>query len=337
MLCHIDYCTMMKQNQRSYKLGQPTLNTVFVIILLLFSHILSAQSDNLITGSPTNCKESINSVDYQNYFINNPKPDATYTWTITGDADFNSSSTAVGTNVNVRFLQNTGTVTLSVIESINDIQTASSSLEINKNLRPQITSIDGPTGWGAVCLTQKNVLYTAHGINATSFVWTVPEGNTITSQTDNSIRVDFNEGTGNFSVFAQNGEGCLSYQGLHPYISPQEECIPEPACEIVLAVSDAETCKGQDFSIDVNMQDIDSCGCIVSYKFYVDYDNSIMEYTGTDSSITDMGNGELAIMVLTDGTTTYTGGNLASLQFTALDNGTADVAVNANLGVDIEG
>ena len=136
------------------------------IIALLMSVVCSYAQDLEIVGMPIDCKESSSSVDYQQYGVLALGNHSYYEWTIEGGADFNPSRTATGSFVTVRFTEGTGTVILRVTERSGNTVLRTGVREISKNIRPTMVSVDGPTGWGAVCLEQKGVVYTATANNA---------------------------------------------------------------------------------------------------------------------------------------------------------------------------
>ena len=120
----------MKQNQKSNIFCQLILSTTFILFLLLLSTNNFAQSNISIIGKVINCKESVSTIDYEQYSIANSNPNAIYNWTIVGSADFNTLKTTTGTHVTVRFLDQLGDVTLTVTESIQNQITATKSLVI---------------------------------------------------------------------------------------------------------------------------------------------------------------------------------------------------------------
>jgi hypothetical protein len=189
------------------------------------------QSLVTITGLSVDCKTNVGDIDWSSYSVPT-KSGSVYTWSISAGADFNTASTATGTTVQVRFLANTGTVTLTVTETTSGLVTGVGTIVISKNIRPTVGVISGAANFGGVCLTEHNVPYSVVGTNASSYVWTVPDGDVITSlvQVQNNITVSFNQitnsnnGAGNIVVFGQNGAGCLSYQGSSLWIGPNGVC-----------------------------------------------------------------------------------------------------------------
>ena len=79
--------------------------------------VVDSYSQNLeIIGLPTDCKESISSIDYLQYEVLASSSNVVYEWSIEGGADFNPSRTAIGNSVTVRFTEGTETVILRVTE-----------------------------------------------------------------------------------------------------------------------------------------------------------------------------------------------------------------------------
>lgn len=298
------------------------------IIALLMSVVCSYAQDLEIVGMPIDCKESSSSVDYQQYGVLALGNHSYYEWTIEGGADFNPSRTATGNFVTVRFTEGTGTVILRVTERSGNMVLRTGVREISKNIRPTMISVDGPTGWGAVCLEQKGVVYTATANNAQSFTWTVPEGNTLVSQSGNTAVVDFHGVAGNMVVCAQNGEGCVSYNCLHPYVAPVGDCPQPQQCEMTVSVENKSVCQNDVFDVTLSMSE-EECYCISSMLFSVRYNPSVLQLEGIVSQSNDViynasGDGIVNAHIITNGTG-FRGGNIGTLRFKALESGTSDI------------
>ena len=92
-------------------------NKIGITIVALLLAVVCSYAQNLeIIGLPTDCKESISSIDYLQYEVLASSSNVVYEWSIEGGADFNPSKTAIGNSVTVRFTEGTGTVILRVTE-----------------------------------------------------------------------------------------------------------------------------------------------------------------------------------------------------------------------------
>lgn len=305
-------------------------NKIGITIIALLLAVVCSYAQNLeITGSSIDCRESSSSVDYLPYGILRPGAHSTYEWSIEGGADFITSNTATGTGVMVRFTEGTGTVTLRVTERIGSRIVGTRVKEISKNIRPTMVSVDGPTGWGAVCSEQKGVVYTATANNAQSFTWTVPEGNTLVSQSGNTAVVDFHGVAGNMVVCAQNGEGCVSHNCLHPYVAPVGDCPQPQQCEMAISAENKSVCQNDVFDVALSMSDVD-CYCVNSMFFSVRYNSSVLQLEGVNSQsnfvrFKDCGNGMVSAIISVENGTGFRGGNIGTLRFKALESGTSDI------------
>lgn len=303
------------------------IGTIFIALLL---SVVCSYAQNLeIIGLPTDCKESISSIDYLQYEVLASSSNVVYEWSIEGGADFNPSKTAIGNSVTVRFTEGTGTVILRVTERDGNSVLRTGIKEIAKNIRPTMVSVDGPTGWGAVCSEQKGVVYTASANNAQSFQWTVPTGNTLVSQSGNTAVVDFHGVAGNITVFAQNGEGCVSYEALHPYIAPIGECQQPQQCEMVISAENKSVCQNDVFDVALSMSDVE-CYCVNSMFFSVRYNSAVLQLEGVNSQsnfvrFKDCGNGMVSAIISVGNGTGFRGGNIGTLRFKALESGTSDI------------
>lgn len=306
-------------------------NKIGITIIALLMSVVGSYAQNLeIIGLPTDCKESISSIDYLQYEVLASSSNVVYEWSIEGGADFNPSKTAIGNSVTVRFTEGTGTVVLRVTERNGNSVLRTGIKEIAKNIRPTMVSVDGPTGWGAVCSEQKGVVYTASANNAQSFTWTVPEGNTLVSQSGNTAVVDFHGVAGNITVFAQNGEGCVSYEALHPYIAPIGECQQPQQCEMVISAENKSVCQNDVFDVALSMSDVE-CYCVNSMFFSVRYNSAVLQLEGVNSQsnfvrFKDCGNGMVSAIISVGNGTGFRGGNIGTLRFKALESGTSDIA-----------
>jgi len=128
----------------------------------------------------------------------------TYSWTLPSGAS--GSSTTNSISVNYGALAISGTLSVRGINACGS--GASSSLAITVSLSSPVAAgtISGPT---TVCKGQTGVVYTVPAItNATSYIWTLPDGAT-DSSTTNSISVDFGTSmsSGTMSVKGHNACG----------------------------------------------------------------------------------------------------------------------------------
>lgn len=175
-----------------------------------------------IVGKQIICKDDVNfQWTYETYAVENPNAESTYQWAIsnTSLAIFNGGN--IGSTVNLRFLAGSGELTLSVTEIRNGIVIGTTHTLININLRPQRpqANIQGIQGWPGVCPFQEDVEYS---ISAPSqILWDVQElqgASIVSGQGTSSVRVNFGQASGNLAAFAQNGEGCRSYDATRIWI-----------------------------------------------------------------------------------------------------------------------
>ncbi|MCK9563114.1 MAG: T9SS type A sorting domain-containing protein, partial [Bacteroidales bacterium] len=186
-------------------------------------------------------------------------------------------------------------------------------------------------------------VYTAYGENATSFVWTVPQGNTIVQQTSNSITVDFHGVQGNITVFAQNGEGCLDYQGLHPYVGPAGECAPqEEECELHLTAESKVVCLHENFETIISLPDVEGCVCISLSEFTINYDPAFIEYTDFFPLIEGLKvikntEGILSVLYSPDEFSNLPVGDILKLQFSSLQSGKTSLQFSSFESIGTQG
>ena len=135
----------------------------------------------------------------------------TYTWTAPPGATIQSGQ---GTNsISVLFGANSGNVT---VTGSNGCGSAiASTPNITVNTLPTGVSITGPQ---TVCAGATNLVYTASPIpNATTYVWTLPNGSTIITATNTiTIAIGVNETSGNLSVAGNNSCGLGSSSSAFP-------------------------------------------------------------------------------------------------------------------------
>jgi hypothetical protein len=162
-----------------------------------------------ITGTPTVCGGT-NGVSYSTTTIANTQ---TYVWLLPAGATI--ASGAGTTNITVNFAGNASSGAITVYGN-NLCGNGSSSPAYNVTVNPLPANAGTITGPASVCAGSTGVTYTVAAIaNASSYVWTVPTGVTITSVTNtNTITVSFgaSASTGNFSVYGTNscGNGAAS-------------------------------------------------------------------------------------------------------------------------------
>lgn len=155
-----------------------------------------------ITGPTTLCAGST-----ANYSVAPILNALSYSWTVPAGASITSGA---GTNnITVSFGTNASSGDITVAGVNNCGTGVPSSLAVTVNPLPGAAgAINGPT---SVCQGQSNVTFSVAPIpNATSYVWSVPSGVSITSGTNtNTIKVSFTEGaaSGNFSVYGTNACG----------------------------------------------------------------------------------------------------------------------------------
>ncbi|NLH52651.1 MAG: T9SS type A sorting domain-containing protein, partial [Bacteroidales bacterium] len=155
-----------------------------------------------ITGPTTLCAGST-----ANYSVAPILNALSYSWTVPAGASITSGA---GTNnITVSFGTNASSGDITVAGVNNCGTGVPSSLAVTVNPLPGAAgAINGPT---SVCQGQSNVTFSVAPIpNATSYVWSVPSGVSITSGANtNTIKVTFTEGaaSGNFSVYGTNACG----------------------------------------------------------------------------------------------------------------------------------
>ena len=157
-----------------------------------------------ITGTSTVCMGQ-NAVNYNVPSIANA---TSYLWTLPTGATGTSTTNSINVNYGTSSLS--GNITVKGHNNFGD--GAISTLPINVNPLPAIAGTI--TGTTSVCQGQNSVTYSVPAItNATSFVWTLPNGATGTSTT-NSITVNYSTSSisGNITVKGHNncGDGVAS-------------------------------------------------------------------------------------------------------------------------------
>ena len=134
----------------------------------------------------------------------------TYTWSVPTGATIQSGQ---GTNaISVLFGANSGNIS---VTGTNGCGSAIASTPITVNTLPTGVSITGPQ---TVCAGATNLVYTASPIpNATTYVWTLPNGSTIITATNTiTIAIGVNETSGNLSVAGNNSCGLGSSSSAFP-------------------------------------------------------------------------------------------------------------------------
>jgi gliding motility-associated-like protein len=134
----------------------------------------------------------------------------TYTWSVPTGSTIQSGQ---GTNsITVLFGAISGNVS---VTGTNGCGSAIATTPITVNTLPTGVSIAGPQ---TVCAGATNLVYTASTIpNATSYVWTLPNGSTIITATNTiTIAIGVNEASGNLSVAGNNACGLGSSSSAFP-------------------------------------------------------------------------------------------------------------------------
>lgn len=129
----------------------------------------------------------------------------TYSWTLPSGASGSGTSNSISVNYGV--LAISGTLSVRGINACGS--GASSSLPITVSLSSPVAAgtISGPT---TVCKGQTGVVYTVAPItNATSYIWTLPDGATGTSTT-NSISIDFGTSMSSGTISVKGHNACGS-------------------------------------------------------------------------------------------------------------------------------
>ena len=142
----------------------------------------------------------------------------TYTWSVPTGATIQSGQGTSTVQVLYSATASSGNV---AVTGTNGCGSVIASLPIIINTLPTGVSVSGPQ---TVCAGATSVVYTASTIpNATSYVWTLPNGNSITTAT-NTITVSYglSEVSGNLSVSGSNACGLGSASATFPItINPQ--------------------------------------------------------------------------------------------------------------------
>ncbi len=134
----------------------------------------------------------------------------TYTWSVPTGATILSGQ---GTNaISVLFGANSGNVS---VTGNNGCGSTIANTPITVNTLPTGVSITGPQ---TVCAGATNLIYTASPIpNATTYVWTLPNGSTVITSTNTiTIAIGVNETSGNLSVAGSNSCGLGSSSSAFP-------------------------------------------------------------------------------------------------------------------------
>ena len=134
-----------------------------------------------------------------------------YTWSVPTGSTIQSGQ---GTNsISVLFGANSGNVSVTGTNGCGS--TIASTPQITVNTLPTGVSITGPQ---TVCAGATNLVYTASSIpNATTYVWTLPNGSTIITATNTiTIAIGVNETSGNLSVAGNNSCGLGSSSSAFP-------------------------------------------------------------------------------------------------------------------------
>ena len=141
-----------------------------------------------------------------------------YTWSVPSGATIQSGQGTNAIQVLYTSIASSGNV---AVTGANGCGSVISTLAITINTLPTVTSV---TGQQTVCAGANNIVYTASTIpNATSYIWTLPNGSTITTAT-NTISISFglNDVSGNLSVSGSNSCGLGSVSSDFPItINPQ--------------------------------------------------------------------------------------------------------------------
>ena len=201
-----------------------------------------------IAGARVVCKSN-QWEDYHwlTYTIAEPASNAQYSWTVTGNAQI---GTQTANSVQIHFLSGMQTVSLTAREIVNGEQTAETTIVIEQRIRPNNLNYQY-LGDNNVCNTAENVIYTVSG-DASEYHWEVPANAEIVSgQGTNQIAVNFNRTSGNIVVYAQNGEGCLSYGGIYFPVNLNGDCPPQEYSLKSLTLSDEEQDGNEGTSLDV--------------------------------------------------------------------------------------
>lgn len=141
-----------------------------------------------------------------------------YTWSVPSGATIQSGQNTNTIQVLYSSIASSGNIT---VTATNGCGSAVATLPIVINILPTSSTVTGPQ---SVCAGTNNVVYTATLIpNATSYVWTLPNGTSTTTAT-NTISISFgaNEISGNLSVSGSNSCGLGSVSTAFPItINPQ--------------------------------------------------------------------------------------------------------------------
>jgi gliding motility-associated-like protein len=159
----------------------------------------------------------------------------TYNWLVTSGTIVSGQGT---NSIQVVF---DGTISGNItVTGTNGCGSVAATMPITITTLPSGTSIVGPS---TVCAGSINNVYTANTIpNATSYVWTLPNGNTITTST-NTLTIAFgvSETSGNLSVRGSNGCGLSAVSSAFPVT-----IVPKPTLSSTLTPS--AICSGTLFS-----------------------------------------------------------------------------------------
>jgi gliding motility-associated-like protein len=135
-----------------------------------------------------------------------------YTWSVPNGASIQSGQNTNTIQVLYSLTASSGNV---AVTGTNGCGSIIATLPIVIDILPTGSSVVGPQ---SVCAGANNIVYTATAIpNATSYIWTLPNGSTITTAT-NLITISFglNEVSGNLSVSGSNSCGLGSVSSAFP-------------------------------------------------------------------------------------------------------------------------
>jgi large repetitive protein len=165
----------------------------------------------VITGPVTYCAGGTGI-----YSISPVTAAASYTWTLVGGGTITSGQGT--TSINTSFGTSPTQVCVTADNSCGS--SASSCQAISASTTPgNPASITGPS---SVCTSQTGINYSCPAVaGATSYIWTIPPGATITSGgTTNAITVDFGTTSGNICVAAANSCGTSSNNCVAIAVNP---------------------------------------------------------------------------------------------------------------------
>ena len=161
---------------------------------------------------------------------------SSYIWTLPNGATGTSTTSSIVVNYGVT--ATSGTITVKGHNSCGDGLSSSLSITVNYIPFPAAAgTISGPT---SVCRGQDSVVYTVPAItNATSYVWTLPNGTTGTSSTDSILVIYGNTAvSGNITVKGTNSNGTGTASSLSVIVN----FVPIEAGQIIGLNS---VCKGE--------------------------------------------------------------------------------------------